>query len=124
MCGLGLLMSSTAWAGLVKNREVSVSKSGNIVTASGSLADARQSPDATQYIGCFAFANPSVESMGCHAKNKFGQMVTCFVRPGDPGYFAFRTQVRTVSASSFVFFSGVNGKCTHLQVDQNSVWLP
>jgi hypothetical protein len=129
VCGLGLLMSSTVWAGLVSNTDVVIHRAtgnGNS-SASGSLQAARNSQDTTQFIGCAVSVGLEsfASSLICNAKDKFGQSLLCLSTPTDPGYAAMSVVMQSITDASFIVFTSTpSGKCNSIEVDNFSQYLP
>ncbi|MGO1068799.1 hypothetical protein [Lysobacter sp. CA199] len=113
-----LLLSAAAQAGTVTNPSVIVSD----VYATGSLAAARNSPDATQYIECTSEAN-SVSSQvvaQCMARDSAGARLEC--SSTDPNIIAV---VQSISSSSYLSITtDGRGKCLHVLVANSSRFLP
>lgn len=104
-------------------------KGGNTVTVDpvnrfgrGSLGNARNSGDTTQYIGCdsAAYAGTSSVSGSCNAVDASYVSVSCLTQ--DPGLLA---QIRSIGMDSYIYFAfDASGNCTTVQVDHHSYHAP
>ncbi|HEX8822994.1 MAG TPA: hypothetical protein VF794_23905 [Archangium sp.] len=122
-----LLLSTGALAGAKATSEVVINTTSNAptVTAMGSMGSARNSADATQYIGCQLSTN-NVSSgsvtVVCFAKNAAGQYVSCVTT--DPNYVNVAQSIQSDSYIRFNYDSSVGSTCTYLLVVQNSYYAP
>jgi hypothetical protein len=89
--------------------------------AYGTLGTARNSADANQLIGCWAYSSRGqAPFMDCSARNSAGTYVVC--SSTDPDFVA---QARSVKGDSYVYFSwDSTGTCISLDVEHFSSWEP
>jgi hypothetical protein len=117
LIGLGafILLSaggSAVMAGLKATQVVSIG--GN--TAVGSMGDARNSADGTQYIGCIA----GYGYISCIAKNSAGLVKSCFTQ--DPVMVGVAGNLSGATELSFSF--DANGSCTDVSTYNFSYYRP
>jgi hypothetical protein len=77
LAALGMTLLATTvptWAGYVSASEVSISSTGDVRLATGSMVGARYSADSTQYIGCYINAAPFAV---CFARDSAGTFLGC-----------------------------------------------
>jgi hypothetical protein len=110
-----MVLGGTALGGQQQYHPVVVSQTFRV--AYGSMGDARNSADATQYIGCHLYSNSSGTTLACEAVDAAGTTGTCTTN--DANMIA---TARSIGSASRIHFewSSISG-CTVLQV-QNYSW--
>jgi hypothetical protein len=113
---LALLSSTLAWAGARFTPEVVLGPT----FAYGSVAGARYSSDALQYIGCIQVHDSfSGFFAACYAADRFGGLFSCFtVNPNK------QAVIQSISEFSILNIFSTAGECTYISVDNNSFWIP
>jgi|KBSMisStandDraft_5_1062788.scaffolds.fasta_scaffold20427_7 hypothetical protein len=108
-------MAATAVAGAKLTQEVKFDLTKG--SARGSLADARNSADTVQYIGCQLEATYAI----CTAVNSLGEQHSCHTN--DPGQL---TAISRLNDESYLFFrwSNVDGTCFQITVTHDSRYAP
>lgn len=106
-------ISCFAMAGYVNHTQVGVDTAGR--TAYGSMVGARNSADATQYIGCSVVNFGSPYAL-CFARNSAGTNVTCSTT--NAGHI---DQVAGLNNESYLYFQwDANGVCTYIYSQASS----
>ena len=121
-----LLVSAVAYAGLHNAIEVTVTldtTTGAATGAQGNEADAYNSADANQYIGCGGNAAAGWCQAHDATADADGLVNSAFCSTSDP---ALLTQIRSVAADSFVRFTADpdTGECVSISVSHNSFYRP
>ncbi|MGE0682593.1 MAG: hypothetical protein AB7P69_17045 [Candidatus Binatia bacterium] len=117
-----LITTVTTWAGDVMTHDVTVRISPYPAYAYGSMVGARYSADNTQTIGCQIYVGQldTSPSMGCSARNKAGDYISCF--SSDPVYIEM---VQGMTDSSDIFFERdpITGRCANFVIYNGSNML-
>lgn len=115
MLGLTLVASTVpTWAGSASQQEVTIYRDtkGRVFAASGAMAAARYSSDGVQNIGCLGGSGGAV----CHAEDRSGLVFSCNTNDA-----RVASAVRTMTPSSYIFFSGTRtGICDSIYVNNGS----
>jgi hypothetical protein len=128
--GLGflatMLVSAAASAGVHMAIEVTVeldSTTGAAIAAQGNEADAFNSADGNQYIGCGGNAASGFCQAHDATADADGLVNAAFCTTADP---ALLTQIRSIAADSFVRFTvdQATGECLNIRVSHNSFYRP
>ncbi|KFA90647.1 hypothetical protein [Archangium violaceum] len=115
------LLGMTAWAGLKYTRTVSVTLGSNgSGSASGSLADARNSPDSVQYIGCETYVYGGSPEVLCWAQASNGVFGSCY--SSNPAIVAALQSIKGDSELGFNWNS--SSECTFVSVANHSYLAP
>jgi hypothetical protein len=124
LCGLGLLCHTTAWAGLVDSRGLTMYF--DPPAASGPLRGIRQSPNNQEYLSCRVGAYTGGSWLECAARNTSNQQLTCTLYDTDPNFEAFKAVVEQITPDSYVYFSVDRHtfKCVEIQFGRGSLYLP
>jgi hypothetical protein len=118
LCALGfagaLLASTAALAGFRIAQQVVISDAGRL--ANGVLSYVSNTPDTTQYIGCYSLSGLGI----CSAKDKTGLLRSCAT--SDPELLAV---IRSLNGDSYlIFWWDTNGRCSNIEVDNASYSPP
>jgi|SRR5215217_1718137 len=118
-----VLIGATAWAGAKSASNVAVAVGGSGGTAWGSLAGARNSPDANQYIGCSVYGyvtGGGTPRVVCTANTVAGAYGTCSSTDS-----VILETARNIGDESFIEFQwNPSGQCTYLRVTKFSYYEP
>jgi hypothetical protein len=124
LSAMTLIPAAALYAGTHGANPVTVTVSGGTaISAQGNLADAYNSADANQYIGCGGAAT----SGWCQAHDATadapGLINAAFCSTTDPTLIA---HIRSISPDSYVRFSidAATGNCTSIYVSHNSYYRP
>jgi hypothetical protein len=120
----GALLSTVALAGTKVTSEVTISSTTTGMTAMGSMGSARNSADATQYIGCQLSTNnvsSGVVTVQCFARNAAGTYLSCLTT--DPNYVS---AAQAIDGDSYIRFNteSSGSTCTYLLVLDTSYYAP
>lgn len=121
-----LLVSAAAYAGLHNALEVTVTldtTTGAAIGAQGNEADAYNSADANQLIGCGGTATAGWCQAHDATADADGLINSAFCSTSDPTLIA---HIRSVAADSFVRFTADpdTGECVTISVSHNSFYRP
>ena len=115
-----LLLPVAANAGEKVTDYVYVSTSSSSEYAQGTLGDARNSSDGTEYIGCDTSTGYGYTELRCIAVNSAGNAFYCTTT--DPNMIKLAT---TITSMSFLELSGDgNSNCTSISVLNLSLYKP
>lgn len=125
LAAMMLVPIGVVYAGAHSSVEVSLQfdDSGNVIVAMGNEADAFNSVDSNQYIGC----GGNTVTGFCQAHDATADAdgvinsVICTTQDTQ-----LLTQIRSIAADSFVFFTidPTTGDCTNIRVSHNSFYRP
>lgn len=120
-----LISAGIVQAGRHNAFEVSITldESGNAIAAQGNEADAYNSADANQYIGCGGTSASGFCQAHDATDDADGLVNVAFCTTQDPELIA---HIRSVAADSFVRFTidPATGECLSLSVSHNSFYRP
>jgi hypothetical protein len=120
---LAALVGATglSFGGMKATVEVGLYSGGYYSGAQGNVTDARNSADATQYIGCdvTTYPNNGTSYISCSARNAAGQYATCYTSQPSP---AMVDLVQSIGPRSTVHFSysTSSGVCQWIKVSNMS----
>lgn len=110
-----LAFPSLASAGRASSYGVSIVSSGGLPYASGTVAGARRSADANQFIQCSSHSGYG----WCEAVNAAGKQLTCYSL--DAGVVA---SMESVTSNSAIYFSvNTDNTCNYVVVENGSAFL-
>jgi hypothetical protein len=115
---VGLLISGSAWAGLISEADTSIfiDKSTGNGYLVGNLGFAHNSSDTNQYIACYSFGRTG----GCYAHDPAGNFAACST--SDPDMIA---TIRSMNSDSLLVAQfNANGLCTAVEVETVSYNSP
>jgi hypothetical protein len=95
-----LAFSGVTYAGLVGTNPVNIWTDSAGQSANGTLRDARNSADSSQYIGCSRYAYDTGSNMiVCYARTASGQYLSC--QTSDPNMVRV---AETLNSSAYLYF--------------------
>lgn len=112
---VALVASAAALAGFKTGQSVVISDSGQF--ANGDLGYVRNTPDSTEYIGCYNWSNTQAY---CFARDANGNSRSCSTTFAD-----FVAVARSLNGDSYLYFQwDSNGQCVFVEVGTGSFTAP
>ena len=118
LAGALLAASATAFAGFQTGQSVVIVDSSRL--ANGDLGYIFNSPDRSQYIGCYSYNTGTGSAGSCFAQNTAGLYRSCYT--DDANMIA---TIRSLGTDSYlIFYWDTNGRCTLVEVENDSTTAP